>query len=157
MEKLNLICIDDEREVLDAVLNDLDSLSSWVYIEDCESANEASELMEELDAEGDFVALVISDHIMPIKTGVELLTEISQDDRFRQTRKILLTGQATHSDTITAINHARIDSYFEKPWTSEQLVARVRTLITEFVFDKGLDYSDYQMELDQAVVLDRLR
>lgn len=56
-------------------------------VEDCESADEALELMDDLDAEGEFIALVISDHVMPGKTGVELLTEISQDARFVHTKK----------------------------------------------------------------------
>jgi len=157
MEKLNLICVDDQREVLSAVLQDLERLSNWLNIEDCESADEALELMDDFDADGEFVAVVISDHVMPGKTGVELLTEISKDDRFSQTKKILLTGQATHQDTITAINLARVESYFEKPWNADVLCERVRTLVTEYIFDKGLDYTDYQNELDQTVVLQRLR
>ncbi|MFC1235184.1 response regulator [Vibrio sp. F74] len=157
MEKLNLICVDDQREVLSAVLQDLEPLSTWLNIEDCESAAEALELMDDFDAEGEFVALIISDHVMPGKTGVELLTEISQDGRFSTTKKILLTGQATHQDTITAINLARIESYFEKPWNADVLRERARTLVTEFIFDQGLDYTDYQSNLDQNVVLARLR
>lgn len=43
--------------------------------------------MDDLDAEGEFIALVISDHVMPGKIGVELLTEISQDARFVHTKK----------------------------------------------------------------------
>jgi two-component system chemotaxis response regulator CheY len=35
---------------------------------------------------------------------------------FKETRKILLTGQANHADTIRAVNEAHIDNYFEKPW-----------------------------------------
>jgi len=157
MEKLNLICIDDQREVLGAVLQDLAPLASWVNIEDCESADEALELMDDLDADGEHIALVISDHVMPGKTGVELLTEISLDNRFVNTKKVLLTGQATHHDTITAINKARIESYFEKPWQGKELLERARTLLTEFIFDHGLDYVPYQAELDQSVVLARLR
>ncbi|MDV7103048.1 response regulator [Vibrio sp. TH_r3] len=157
MDKLNLICVDDQREVLSAVLQDLAPLGTWLNIEDCESADEALELMDEFDSDGEFVALVISDHVMPGKTGVELLTEISQDQRFSTTKKILLTGQATHQDTITAINLARIESYFEKPWSADVLRERARTLITEFIFDQGLDYTDYQGDLDQNVVLARLR
>ena len=110
MEKLNIICVDDQREVLSAVLQDLEPLCFWLNIEDCESASEALELMDELDANGEYVALVISDHVMPEKTGVELLTEISADARFTYTKKVLLTGQATHSDTINAINSAGINS-----------------------------------------------
>ncbi|MGF1721053.1 response regulator [Vibrio kyushuensis] len=157
MEKLNLICVDDQREVLSAVLQDLEPLSSWLNIEDCESADEVLELMDELDSEGEMIAVLISDHVMPGKTGVELLTEVSMDSRFGNTKKILLTGQATHSDTIEAINVAGINHYFEKPWEAETLVSSVRTLVTQYIFDQGLDYTDYQNELDQQVVLSRLR
>lgn len=157
MEKLNLICVDDQREVLSAVLQDLNSLTDWLNIEECESANEALALLDELDASGEHVAVIISDHVMAGKTGVELLCEISEDGRFSNTKKVLLTGQATHQDTITAINRARIESYFEKPWQANVLLERIRALVTEYVFDAGLDYSDYQTHLDQQVVLNRLR
>jgi two-component system chemotaxis response regulator CheY len=157
MEKLNLICVDDQREVLSAVLQDLAPLKIWINIEECESAGEALDLMDELDSEGGYIALVLSDHVMPGKSGVELLTEVSHDYRFLRTKKVLLTGQATHQDTITAINRARIESYIEKPWNADELRALVTRLVTEFVFDKGLEYTDYQEHLDQQVVLNRLR
>ncbi|MCG3825532.1 response regulator [Photobacterium damselae] len=157
MEKLNIICVDDQREVLSAVLKDLAPLNDFFNVEDCESADEALELMDDLDAEGEFIALVISDHVMPGKTGVELLTEISQDARFVHTKKVLLTGQATHQDTIEAINLARIESYFEKPWKAEQVLTSARTLITEYIFDMGLDYQPWNEILDNSVVYRRLR
>ncbi|HHX8287819.1 TPA: response regulator [Vibrio diabolicus] len=157
MEKLNVICVDDQREVLSAVLQDLEPLHQWLNIEDCESAGEVLELMDELDAEGEMIALIISDHVMPGKTGVELLTEVSQDSRFVRTRKVLLTGQATHTDTINAINSAGIDRYFEKPWQASQLIECVRNLVTQYIFDKGLDYTQYHEHLDQSVVFERLR
>ena len=157
MDKLNVICVDDQREVLSAVLHDLEPLAEWLNIEDCESADEVLALMDELDAEGEYIAVIVSDHVMPCKTGVELLTEVSADRRFAHTKKVLLTGQATHTDTIQAINTAGINQYFEKPWQSELLVQTIRRLTTEFIFDSGLDYSPYHAHLDQQVVLERLR
>ena len=130
---------------------------SWVNIEDCESADEAIELMDELDSDGQMIALVISDHVMPGKTGVELLASIANDTRYIHTRKVLLTGQATHNDTINAINLAGIDHYFEKPWQSELLIKCVRKLLTNFIFDVGLDYTDFQGNLDQNIILERLK
>lgn len=156
MEKINIICVDDQREVLSAVLKDLSVLSSVFHIEDCESAKEALELMDALDAEGEHIALLISDHVMPEKTGVELLTEVSVDPRFRHTKKILLTGQATHNDTIDAINNARIERYFEKPWQADVLLNAAKKLITHYVFDVGLDHGDYLIGLDTNVILERL-
>lgn len=88
---------------------------------------------------------------------MELLTEVSLDPRFRHTRKVLLTGQATHADTIEAINNAAIERYFEKPWDAEGLINAAKRLVTEYVFDKGLEYRDYQEVMDTQVVLDRLK
>ncbi|MDP2571247.1 response regulator [Vibrio penaeicida] len=157
MEKINVICVDDQREVLSAVVQDLASLEDWLEIEDCESAEEALELIDDLDAKGEHIALIISDHVMPGKSGVELLTEISEDRRFTHTKKVLLTGQATHQDTISAINKARIESYFEKPWNGTELVDCARRLVTEYIFDAGMEYESYQLQLDQQTVFSRLR
>ncbi|MEF1306183.1 response regulator, partial [Vibrio owensii] len=55
------------------------------------------------------------------------------------------------------INSAGIDRYFEKPWQAEQLVECVRNLVTKYIFDMGLDYTEYHEHLDQNVVFDRLR
>ncbi len=157
MERLNVICVDDQREVLSAVAQDLEPFCDWLVIEECESAKEAQELMDELDQAGDLVAVLVSDHVMPNQTGIELLTEVAHDPRFKHTKKVLLTGQATHSDTITAINLAGIDHYFEKPWDANQLRKAVQSLASEYIFSQGLDYTIYQQYLDQDVVLKHLR
>ncbi|MBL4294303.1 response regulator [Vibrio fluvialis] len=157
MEKLNIICVDDQREVLSAVLQDLEPLATWLNIEDCESAYEVLDLMDDLDAQGEHIALIISDHVMPGKIGVDLLTEVAEDSRFKGTKKVLLTGQATHTDTINAINAAGIDRYFEKPWNAKALVECVRSLVTEYVFERGMDYTEWHDHLDQKIVLARLR
>ncbi|CAH0526127.1 response regulator [Vibrio hippocampi] len=157
MEKLNVICVDDQREVLSAVIQDLEPLSAWLNVEDCESADEALELMDELDANGEWITVLISDHVMPVMTGVELLTKVSKDSRYASTKKVLLTGQATHTDTITAINTAGVSHYFEKPWNAQELIECVRSLVTHFLFDQGIDYQAYLEHLDQQVVLERLR
>ena len=116
MEKINIICVDDQPEVLDSVLRDLRPLNSCFRLEGVESASECRELLEEFDQDGELTGLIISDHVMPGGSGVELLGGIAKDDRFAGTRKILLTGQATHADTIQAVNDAHIDNYLEKPW-----------------------------------------
>lgn len=157
MEKINIICVDDQAEVLDSVLRDLRPLAKFFRIEECESAAAAQTLLNEIADAGDQLGLVISDHVMPGKNGVELLGEISKDERFIGTRKILLTGQATHADTIRAVNEAHIDSYFEKPWKPNELLAQAKHLLTLFIFDKGIAHEDFLPVLDQSVLLEKLR
>ena len=157
MEKLFIIIVDDQREVVNTVTKDIEQLADLAQIEECESGEEVLELIDEIDSEGDYVAVIISDHVMPGMTGVELLSNVDDDPRFKSTRKILLTGLATHEDTIEAINQAHINMYFDKPWDKEKLVNKVRQLLTEFVLEKGLDYSKYQQKLDQETLLKKLR
>ena len=157
MENIFIIIIDDQKEVLAAVAKDLEVLEDIYNIEECESADEAEELLETLDSEGEYIALIISDHIMPGTTGVEFLIEINEDPRFQPTKKMLLTGLATHQDTINAINNAAIDRYIEKPWSREDLINYAKVLITEFILEKGIDYTPYMEFLDQNILLNKLR
>jgi len=152
MEKINIICVDDEREVLDAVSRDLQCFSSLFNIEECESAEECLALLEEFDEMGEHVALIISDHVMPGKSGVELLTEVELDDRFIGTKKLLLTGLATQADTIMAINNSKIDNFLEKVWDVDALVQAVRELLTLFIIEKGIDYEEFSEELDAGTL-----
>lgn len=148
MEKINIICVDDEREVLESVVRDLEYFSDFFNIEECQSADECLELLEEFDANQEYVALLISDHVMPDKTGVELLTEVELDGRFEGTKKLLLTGLATQADTIRAINTAKLDNFLEKVWKPEELVQTVKELLTEYIVERGIDYEEYTEKLD---------
>jgi two-component system chemotaxis response regulator CheY len=87
MDKLNIIYVDDQREVLSTLSKDLEVFEKYFSVEECESADEALELVNELDASGGLIALIISDHIMPGKSGVDFLIEINNDGRFGQTKK----------------------------------------------------------------------
>lgn len=148
MDKINIICVDDEREVLESVSRDLEYFSDLFNIEECESAFECLQLLDELDARQEYVGVIISDHVMPEKSGVELLTEVALDSRFLGTKKLLLTGLATQADTIKAINNAKIDNFLEKVWNPQELLQTVKELLTEFIVEQGLDYEDYIEKLD---------
>ncbi len=157
MDKLNIIYVDDQREILSTLSKELQYFEKYVAVEECESAAEALEVINEIDEAGNHVAVIISDHIMPGKNGVEFLTEIHNDGRFSNTKKMLLTGQATHQDTIAAINYAHIEKYLEKPWKSEQLIDDVKILLTQFIFDVGLEYNAYMSILHQPTLLENLK
>ena len=157
METLNIICVDDQQEVLDSVMRDLRPLTSHVRLEEASSVADCLQLIEQIDDDGDHVAIVISDQVMPGETGTELLGKVASDRRFTKTRKVLLTGQATHADTINAINDGHIDNYIEKPWQPEKLLATVKRLLTLYVLDAGLDHTEYMPVLDPTTLFTKLR
>lgn len=157
MENIVIIVIEDQREVLQAIGKDLVVLEGGFLVEECESAAEARQVMDAIDAAGDHIALIISDQVMPNQNGVDFLIEVHNDNRFTGTRKMLLTGLATHGDTIEAINKASIDKYISKPWKTDELIDSVKTLVTEFILEKGIDYTRYLDLLDKQVLFDKLR
>ncbi len=156
MEKLHIICVDDQPEVLESVVRDLRPLVPHVRLNEAGGAAECRELIEQIDEDGEHLALIISDHVMPGTTGVELLSKVAADRRFRHTRKVLLTGLATHKDTIDAINSGHIDHYVEKPWQPEKLLSVVRRLLTRYVLAADLETEALLPVLDQATLARRL-
>ncbi|CAK7036082.1 MAG: hypothetical protein DELT_00570 [Desulfovibrio sp.] len=157
MTKLYIICVDDQREVLSSIARDVSVFQEWAIVEECESAEEAQKLMDELAVEGAPVALIICDHIMPRENGVDFLARLAVDKRFPYCKKVLLTGQATQKDTVDAINKAKINNYFEKPWQPEALQNACRKLLSEYLFDAGLYDKAFQPYVDGGVLLQRLR
>jgi two-component system chemotaxis response regulator CheY len=157
MTKPVILCVDDQREVLAALTKDLAPLADLFSIVDCESADEALNILQDLIDAGNPVALIISDHVMPGTTGVDFLSQVTDRRLAPGTRKLLLTGLATHEDTIRAINQAKIDLYIAKPWATEELLAAVRKLVTTFIFEvMPDDYMDFRQILDSDVMIDRL-
>ncbi len=157
MDKLQVLCIDDQAEVGAAVSKDLQGLIGHVDLINCDSALEASAVLEQLDSRGEYIALIICDQVMPVKNGVDFMAEIKGEERYQFTQMILLTGQATHQDTIRAINEVHVDAYVSKPWESEVLNQVVRQALARYVLRSGLDYLDYMSVIDQNVLYRELR
>lgn len=152
-----IFCIDDQREILAALRRDLATFEEVFEFIDCESAGEAAEEMTAIEAKGGHVMLLICDHVMPEKNGIDFLSEVNDDIRFKHTRKLLLTGLATHQDTILAINRADIDYYIEKPWEKDRLAKAVRTQMTEYILRSGIPYQSFHRHLDKQKVYQSLR
>lgn len=111
-----IICVDDEKIILDSLNRQLQRHFGDQYeYEFCESADEALELINQLNAEGYSVIMVISDQIMPGMSGDQFLVEVQESHP--KIIKILLTGQASLESAIRAINKANLYRYITKPWS----------------------------------------
>ncbi len=148
-----IVCVDDQREVGTALLRDLDPLSKHFGIVDCTSAAEAWDELEHAFDTGRPIALMICDHLMPVETGVALMTRMRADDRFRGVHTILLTGMATQEDTIEAINSAHVDRYVSKPWDPARLLGVAQEEITRWVLENGLPTARFEGALAGDVVM----
>ena len=123
-----ILCVDDEEGVLHALEQQLTQrFGSECDIACAQSGDDALELIEELERDGEKLAVIIADQIMPGMKGVELLEAVH--NRSPDTAKILLTGQAGLEAVISAINRAELDFYAAKPWDEANLRLAVEGLL----------------------------
>jgi len=144
---LAIICVDDEKIVLNSLKSQLKRLfENHTYeILFAESAEEALELIEELEEDEKQIALVVSDQIMPGMKGDQLLIEIHK--RHPETLKILLTGQASFEAVQNAINNAGLYRYVNKPWDPEDLNLTIAEACKSFLQKLTIDTFDAQIQL----------
>ncbi len=156
MEKIAIICIDDDREVLEALVGDLEEFSSHFVIEPAESASDAAAVISELLDEGFVIGIVLADHLMPGTNGVDYLIEMNADPNTAKTKKVLVTAQAGLEDTVRAVNRANLDHYIRKPWTKDELHEIVVRYLTEFVIENSANPLKYASILDGGRIYSKL-
>ena len=146
-----ILCVDDEREVLEAVLHDLAPFRSHFELDGAESVDEAREVVHEWEREGGRLALILCDHIMPGTLGGDFLGEVNRRSATRASRKLLLTGQAGLEATIEAVNRGGLHYYLAKPWKLESLQEAVREQLTDYLLaEDGDNAFHYAPVLNQA-------
>ncbi|MDE3201167.1 MAG: response regulator, partial [Acidobacteriota bacterium] len=110
-----ILAVDDDVSVLESVVQDLRRYYGAEYrILRAASGQAALDILDQLKARQEAVALLLSDQRMPGMTGVEFLE--SARALFAEARRVLLTAYADTEAAIRAINTARIHYYLNKPW-----------------------------------------
>ncbi|MFO7778081.1 MAG: response regulator [Nitriliruptoraceae bacterium] len=155
--QLAVLVLEDEPEVRDALVRDLDPFAGTIRVEAAEDVADAHEVLDELQREGDPLALVLADHRLPGVTGVDFLVELCQQADHGRSRKVLVTGQADQQDTIRAVNEAGLDHYVTKPWDADELRVLVRDELTTYVLQQEIDPLPFLAVLDASRAMAALR
>lgn len=115
MKRPVILAVDDEPAVGAAIVRDLRRRYGERYwVIGAGGGREALEVVTELVAKRDPIALVVADQRMPSVTGIELLREVGAQSS--GTRTVLLTAYADTQVAIDAINQVGLDHYLQKPW-----------------------------------------
>lgn len=154
MPDIAVLVVEDEPEVREAIARDLSPFREAFRLEFAEDAEDARAAIDDCDHRGDRLALVLADHLLPGERGTDLLISLHEDRS--DIKKVLITGQAGHGDTIRAINQADLDHYIAKPWSEEELQAVVRAELTDWVLENVKDVLPYVSVLDGARLLEGL-
>lgn len=120
-EKFKILIADDDRftrKILkDGLINENWSLSF------ARNGLEAIEV-----AKRDRPNLILLDGLMPIKSGYEVLEEMRNNIRFKETAIIMLTGNHSDENVARALDGGA-DDYITKPFSMVELKARVNRFL----------------------------
>lgn len=72
--------------------------------------------------------LIISDLMMPVMDGMQLLNALKSSDALRHLPVIMLTARTNRQDKIKALRFG-IDDYLNKPFDEEELLVRIANLL----------------------------
>lgn len=114
MKQPIILALDDDEQVLRAVVRDLRKRYKDYRIISTESAEEALEALEEIKKKKSTIALFVVDQRMPEMLGVDFLKKALP--QFPDAKRVLLTAYSDTEAAIRAINEVKLDYYFVKPW-----------------------------------------
>lgn len=154
---IHILVVEDEPEVLDALIRDLELFEEIFPVEMAATAEEARTVIDEILGKGDRIGLILCDHVLPGENGVDLLVALQDKPETTAIKKVLVTGQAGLEDTVRAVNEADLNHYIEKPWTEEELHKVVVNQLTSYVIEHEKSFLPYMHVLDSARLSEVMR
>ncbi|HBL13497.1 MAG TPA: hypothetical protein DD379_19285 [Cyanobacteria bacterium UBA11162] len=126
MSKPIILCVDDEVVVLNSLKIQLKNEFGDTYLyEVAESADEALEIIEELEDDQSDILVIVSDWLMPGLKGDEFLIRVHQ--KYPNVVKVMLTGQADAAAIERVKAQANLHSCLHKPWNGQELVETIKS------------------------------
>lgn len=137
MSNYNVLVVDDEREIPDAVERYLRHEGISVF--KAYDGNEALDIVEREE-----VHLILMDVMMPNLDGIEATMRIRED---KNIPIIILSAKSEYSDKILGLN-VGADDYITKPFYPLELVARVKSQLRRYV-----DLGNFKNKDNDEVIL----
>jgi len=146
MKKHQILVVDDEKMVLNAITRTLRSENYTTLT--AQSGDEGLMLLKNHDVE-----LVVSDYNMPGMNGQDFLKRVKKD--YPHILTIMLTGHAEIEIAINAINEAGVYKFILKPWEDADLKITIRRALESLELIKERDSLAKQVK-DKDIILQSL-
>lgn len=118
-EKYQVVTAENGQAALDLMMNDARSMMN---------AKPGAAHSSSIIHHSSLPNLVLSDLMMPVMDGYQLLEKLKSDDATRHIPVIMLTARAEVQDKLRALRIG-VDDYLHKPFDEEELLARIENLL----------------------------
>jgi putative two-component system response regulator len=129
-----VLVVDDNLDTM-TLMRELLEMQGYSVVAVADASQAEAEIRRELPD------LILSDVIMPGKSGYELCRELKSDPATRLIPFVLITGLADREDKLRGIE-AGADDFLNKPIFSEELFARVNSLLRLKEFTDELENAE---------------
>ena len=123
IQDINVLVVDNEKKIGELIKFFLQSSFRFNSVIIAPNALQASQkcLNQQFD-------LMIIDHIMPGKQGLEYIEGLRNSLKYQKTKIILVSGFLKQEDVLKAINLG-VKNILVKPFTKKQLVEQVQEIL----------------------------
>lgn len=122
-QDMNVLVVDDEEKICELIKIFLESAFPFHSVV---AAPNAAQAMQKF-ANQEFDLLII-DHVMPGKAGVEFIEQLRNSVRYNKIKVILISGYLQQEDVLQAIQLG-IRHIVVKPFTRQQLINQVGDIL----------------------------
>jgi DNA-binding NtrC family response regulator len=130
MQKKTILCVDDEKIVLDSLKSQLKrNFSGQFNYELASGAEEAMEIINELNEDGNTILIIVSDWLMPGIKGDEFLIKVHE--MYPEIITFMLTGHSDQRSIDNAYKNANLRCCISKPWKEDELFDAIRIGLEE--------------------------
>ena len=122
-EDLNVLVVDDEEKICELIKIFLDSAFPFNSVVVAPNSVQATLKLQNQDFD-----LMIIDHVLPGKTGIEFVHQLRNTIKFTKLKVILVSGYLQQEDVLAAIDLG-ITHIMVKPFTRQQLLKHVSEVL----------------------------
>ncbi len=141
---LKILLVEDHQTMREFLANEL----SNHQIIQSQNGKEALELLSTWLVEKSLPDLIISDVMMPVMDGFEMLHEIKSHDRLGAIPIIMLTARSGIEDKIEALRIG-VDDYIAKPFDMRELVTRIENISARIADKREAANDPESLSVDQ--------
>jgi len=129
MKKTAILCVDDEKLVLDSLRIQLSRhFATQHLLEFAQGAEEGLEVIADLAELGVVTVLIISDWMMPGMKGDEFLKRVRE--LYPHMTTMILTGQADETKLMELQLMQVTNAVMNKPWVEGELIHTINQLLS---------------------------
>lgn len=122
-QDMNILVVDDEEKICELIKIFLESAFPFHSVVAAPNAAQAMQKFANQDFD-----LVIIDHVMPGKAGIEFVEQLRNSVKFNKLKVVLISGYLQQEDVLTAIQLG-IKHIVVKPFTRQQLIHQVGDIL----------------------------